>query len=358
MRIVVVGATGNVGSSLVRLLAHDPGVDSVLGVARRAPTSQHPKTEWREANVVTDDLVPLFRGADAIVHLAWLIQPSHDLSLLRQVNVGGSARVFAAAAAAGVSTLVHASSVGAYSPRAKDRPVDETWPVEGVMSSFYARHKAEVERELDAFEEEHPDVRVVRLRPALIFKRGAATGIRRLFIGPLLPGALLRPGLVPVVPDIRGLRFQAVHTDDVAEAYRLVLHRDVRGAFNIAADPVLDSRSLAQILHAKLIPVSAAIARRAMSLLWRLHLQPSPPGWLDLALGVPLLDTTRARKELGWSPRTPADAALRELLAGLREGAGEATPPLSPRTTEPARTGEVATGVGGREDVTTTAARR
>jgi uncharacterized protein YbjT (DUF2867 family) len=81
MRIVVVGATGNVGSSLVRLLARDPVVESVLGLARRAPSLRLPKTSWREANVVTDDLVPLFREADAVVQLAWLIQPSHDLSL-------------------------------------------------------------------------------------------------------------------------------------------------------------------------------------------------------------------------------------------------------------------------------------
>src|SRR5438128_1438955 len=79
---------------------------------------------------------------------------------------------------------------------------------------------AEVEHLLDDFKREHPYVRIVRLRPALIFKRSAATGIRRLFAGPFLPGALLRPPLVPIVPSLEGLRFQAVHTDDVAEAYR------------------------------------------------------------------------------------------------------------------------------------------
>ena len=77
--------------------------------------------------------------------------------------------------------LVYASSVGAYSPGPKDRRVDESWPTAGIESSFYSRHKAEVERLLDRFERETPSVRVVRLRPALIFKREAASGIRRLF---------------------------------------------------------------------------------------------------------------------------------------------------------------------------------
>ena len=82
MRIVVVGATGNVGTSLLTALAGDPAVDSILGVARRSPELQVPKTEWAQADIRSDDLVPLFRGADAVVHLAWMIQPSHDLSVL------------------------------------------------------------------------------------------------------------------------------------------------------------------------------------------------------------------------------------------------------------------------------------
>ena len=102
----------------------------------------------------------------------------------------GSARVFRAAADAGVASLVYASSVGAYSPGPKDRRVDESWPANGITSSFYSRHKAAVEKLLDRFEREHPQVRVVRLRPGLIFKREAASGIRRLFAGPFLPSPL------------------------------------------------------------------------------------------------------------------------------------------------------------------------
>jgi UDP-glucose 4-epimerase len=348
MRVVVVGATGNVGSSLVRLLASDDKVSSVLGIARRRPALELPKTDWAEADLLTDDLVSLFRGADAVVHLAWLIQPSHDLPLLERVNVEGSSRLFDAAAEAGVHVLVYASSVGAYSRGSKDRLVDESWPVEGIRSSFYARHKAEVERRLDVFEHAHADVRVVRLRPALIFKREAASGVRRLFAGPLVPSPLLRSALIPLLADVPGLRFQAVHTEDVAEAYRLALVREVRGAFNIAAEPILDPPLVAQLVGARLVRVPSAVARWAVSVSWRLHLQPTPPGWFDLGLSVPLLDTTRARTELGWSPRRRADEALLELVDGMRERAGDDTPPLSPGTGGPARLREVLTGVGRR----------
>jgi UDP-glucose 4-epimerase len=349
MRVVVVGATGNVGTSLLEALAEEPQVESVLGLARRRPRLAPARVEWAQADVARDELLPHLRGADCVVHLAWQIQPSRDLNRLWLTNVHGSARVFQAAAEGGVRAIVYASSVGAYSPGPKDRRVDESWPTHGVETSFYARHKAEVERLLDAFERERPGIRVVRLRPGLVFKREAASAIRRLFAGPFLPSPLVRPGLVRFVPDVPRLRFQAVHSRDVGDAYRRAVVSDARGACNIAAEPVLDPPELARLLDARTIKVPVRAARAVAAATWRLRLQPTPPGWLDLALGVPLLDTTKAREELGWTPTRDAGEALLELMGGLRDSAGAPTPPLDPRTGGPMRVGEVASGVGARE---------
>ena len=349
MRVVVVGGSGNVGTSLLRALADEPGVDSILGLARRIPEAKFPKTEWRQADIARAPLRPHFQGADAVVHLAWLIQPGRDKQRLHEVNVDGSARVFTAAAAAGVGALVYASSVGAYAPGPKDRRVDESWPTTGIKSSFYARHKAEVERLLDRFEGEHPATRVVRLRPGLIFKREAASGIRRLFAGPLLPSALVQRRLIPVVPAHPRLVFQAVHSHDVGHAYRLALMREeARGAFNIAAEPVLDPQELGRMLGARPVRVPGGLLRGGAALSYRLRLQPSEPGWVDMGLGVPLMDVSRARSELGWSPQHSSSAALLDLLEGIREGAGLETPPLEPGGAGPLRAREFASGVGAR----------
>jgi UDP-glucose 4-epimerase len=337
MRVVVVGATGNVGTSVLAALAEEPGVDSVLGVARRLPVLRYPKTDWAQADVSSSELAPLFRGADVVIHLAWLIQPGRDPALLRATNVDGSARVFEAVATAGVGALVYASSVGAYSPGPKDRRVDESWPTGGIESSFYSRHKSEVERLLDRFEREAPEMRVVRLRPGLIFKREAASEIRRLFAGPLLPSSLVRPELIPVVPRARRLRFQAVHADDVGDAYRRAALGDVSGPFNIAAEPVLDPDELGRLLEARPISVHPGLLRAGAALSYRLHLQPTEPGWLDMGLAVPLMDSGRAQRELGWEPRRSASDALRELLAGMRERAGIDTPPLASDSGGPLR---------------------
>jgi UDP-glucose 4-epimerase len=346
VRVVVTGASGNVGTSVLEALGAEPKVTEIVGVARRLPEVEMPKVGWVAADVVEDPLVPIFEGADAVVHLAWAIQPSRDETLTERINVLGSRYVFDAVDEAGVPALVHASSVGAYSPGPKRRQVDESWPVEGIKTSFYSRHKAAVEEQLDEFEKRSPETRVVRMRPGLIFKSEAASEIRRLFAGPFLPGFLVQKRLIPLIPRVPRLRFQAVHSRDVGEAYRQAVVRDVDGAFNVAAEPEIGVDELCEFFGARSFPLPAGALRGAASLSWKLRLQPSPPGWIDLALGVPMMDTARAREELGWEPSVSSLDALEDLLQGMRHAKGGPTPPLQPTASGPLRAREVATGVG------------
>jgi nucleoside-diphosphate-sugar epimerase len=349
MRVVVTGATGNVGTAVLRALDAESRVDEIVGMARRPPGRRLGRAEFVSADVATDPLEGVFAGADAVIHLAWLIQPGRDETVTRAVNVEGSRRVFAAAAAAGVPSLIYASSVGAYSTGPKDRQVDESWPTDGISSSFYSRHKAMVERELDRLAQAHPRMRLVRLRPGLIFQRSAATEIRRLFAGPLLPTTLLRSRLAPFSPAVPRLRFQAVHADDVADAYRRAVVSDVSGPFNIAAEPVIGTAELSQLLDARPIKVPAGVLRAGAAVTFRLHLQPAEPGWVDMALGVPLMSTKRAREKLEWSPQRSSLEAIGELISGMRDGAEDETPPLARATGGPGRLREVLTGLGKRQ---------
>jgi UDP-glucose 4-epimerase len=348
VHVVITGATGNVGTSLIEALADEPRVDSITGLARRRPAWHAPKTTWVTADVASDDLAPHLRGADAVVHLAWLFHPMRDATVTARANITGSLRVFRAAADAGARALVHASSVGAYSPGPKGRAVDESWPTDGWPTAAYAREKAYVERALDAFEREQPQMRVVRLRPGFIFKRESASQQRRLFAGPLLPGALLRPGLLPVLPDFPGLRFQALHSRDAGEAYRLALVRDVRGAFNVAAEPVVDGQVVAGLLGAGPVRVPTGLMRALLAAGFHLRAVPVAPALFDVLVRVPIMDASRARRELGWEPHHRATEALAEVMAGMREAAGMATPPLKPGGSGRFRRRELATGVGAR----------
>lgn len=328
MRIAVVGATGNVGQALLPELQR--AGHEVVGIARRVPDHGAGADEWHRADITEDDLSPVLRATDGVVHLAWQLQPSRHPERTWAVNVRGTERLLEAVARAGTPVVVHASSVGAYAPGPDGRGVDEDWPTSGVPTSHYSREKAYLERVLDVFEAHNPDVRVVRLRPGLTFQRQAASEVLRFFLGTLFPKALARPGRVPVMPDVPGVRFQAVHSADVAVAYRSALERDVRGAFNLASEPALTLADVADVLGARPVRVPFGVARAATRVAWHLRLHPVAPGWLDLARQSPLMDTSRARADLGWTPRIDARAALEELLHGIADGAGGDTETLRP----------------------------
>ncbi|WP_026925046.1 NAD-dependent epimerase/dehydratase family protein [Glycomyces arizonensis] len=347
LHIAVTGATGNIGTSLIRLLSRDDRVASVLGIAERVPQWHVAKTSFVGADLTEDDLAPLLEGRGAVVHLAWLMQPTRDPFTTWRTNVLGSKRLFDAVARSGAKTLVHSSSVGAYSPRVDHRAVDETWPTDGWPGAAYTREKAYVERLLDLFEAANPEVRTARMRPAFVFKRKAAAEQRRLFAGPLLPGRLVRPRLVPAMPVVDGVRFQAVHADDLAEAFRSVLFGTASGAFNVAGESMTDMRAVAAMLGARPVPMPFAAARAALAAAWRARMVPAPPELLDLIKRLPVMDTARVRRELGWVSHHTADEALGEFIAGLRTGAGGPTPPLQTEI-EGGRLAEFATGVGQR----------
>lgn len=344
MRVAVIGATGNVGTAVLRRLAdarRERGGDlEVVGIARRIPDKQQPPyndVEWHSIDIGdrgnTAALTEALNGADAVIHLAWLIQPNRDEAELHRVNVGGTENALAAAASAGVRQFVCASSVGAYSPAPKDRLTDESWPARGIASSHYSRHKGEQEALLDRFETEYPEIPVARLRPGLIFSSDAGSEIGDYFLGRLVPKFFLNRLSLPLIPLPSSFIFQAVHADDIADAYWRVVDRRAEGAFNIAADPIITPDLLAGVLGAKrILDVPVKFIRAVVGLTWAAGLQATDPGWVDMAAGAPVMDTSRAREVLGWEPRWTSLESLQFVLNGMSGGDGVAgSPLLAPR---------------------------
>jgi nucleoside-diphosphate-sugar epimerase len=333
VRIVITGATGNVGTAL--LAALEPGHD-LAGLARRLPdTTAEPydRVDWHALDVgvpgAEEELAGLFTGADAVVHLAWAISPARGDPPMERTNDQGTRNVLAAVAAARVPHLVVASSVAAYGPAPRWEKVAEDWPCDGIAGSAYSRGKAALETLLDRFEERHPDVRVARIRPCAILHRRAAGEFARWLLGPAVPAGLVGGRRLPV-PLWTDLRAQVVHTSDVAEAIRLILDQGFTGPVNLAAPEVLDADALAGVLGGVRVPVPKPVVRLATRAAWFSGVLPLHPGWLELADRAALGDTTLAETALGWQPRYDAASALADLVAGLRAGAGAASAPLAP----------------------------
>jgi nucleoside-diphosphate-sugar epimerase len=337
MRIVVTGASGNVGTALLRELVKSD-VHELVGVARRPPRHGriHEWVRWHALDLACPDaagaLRGIFDGADVVVHLAWAFQPTHDPRYLSRVGVEGTAAVLEAAHGARVKHLVHMSSAAAYASGRYGERVDESWPTRGLPSCAYSRNKSAAEALLDDYERKHggSGVLIARVRPGAIVQRAAAGELMRYALPAYVP--MRAVSLLPLLPLDRTLCIPLVHADDVADALIRVIERRADGPFNVAAEPPLRRDDVANVLGARRIHVPAQVLGTLVDLSWRARLQPFDRGWVDMAFSVPLLDCTRAHDELGWYPKWSATDAFADVIGGVAERAHGDSPPLRRRS--------------------------
>ncbi|MFC9553971.1 NAD-dependent epimerase/dehydratase family protein [Rhodococcus sp. NPDC056960] len=329
-RVVITGASGNVGTALLRLLAAQQPAPAVTTIARRTPpaTAPYDGAQWHPLDLARDDahtkLVPLLQGADAVVHLAIAFQPARDRDYLRRTAVAGTHAVARAARDAHVDHLVHLSSAAVYSPGAYGDQVDEQWPRRGMRRSIYSVDKVAEEDVLDGIDaasatDDQAPLIVTRLRPGLIAQHDEATALLRYTAPAFVPRSVTRriPGL-PVLPLDRTLTLPVVHTDDVADAVMQALLHRAPGAFNIAAEDPLTATMIGVAFDAHVVHVPARASSVVADVAWSLHLSPVHRGWIDLAYATPLVDCTRAHTTLSWHPRHDAEAVIDELVTGIR----------------------------------------
>lgn len=336
-RIVITGASGNVGTALLRRLTADDSDYEIVGISRRRPPSDdlYRYAHWHELDLadpgVELELLKVFRGAACVVHLAWGFQPTRNRRYLDAVGVNGSAAVLSAAHNAKVPHLLHMSSVGTYAAGRYGQKVDETFSTAGIPSSAYSRAKSAVEHMLDGYEGHNPGgVGIIRMRPGFILQRDAALGLRRYTLPAYVDPRWV--GWLPLLPLDRSLSVSIVHADDVADACVKAIERRALGPFNLAAEPPVGRDDIAKALRARPIHVPSPLLGLLVAASWRARLQPLDRGWLDMAFSLPLLDTDRARNVLGWSPRWSSEAALADLVDGFLHTWGTQSPVLRARS--------------------------
>ncbi len=320
LTVAITGPTGTFGSGLVPILQDDDRVAAMVGIARRPfdPALRGwTKMEYRQGDVRDRAaLEEAFAGADVVVHLAFLILGGNK-ETTEAINIQGTVNAFRAAADAGVRRFVYASSVAAYGFH-KDNPADitEEWETRPARH-FYAQEKARLEELLRGEAERYPAVELYVLRPPIVLGPDALGGKAELppQLEPLAQA--LRAGLdrfwVPaLVPD---LPLQLIHQDDVGEALRLcVVGAGPPGAYNIAADDTLRFADVAREYGLTPVPVPAKPMQVAARFAARLPFLPSYAQWVEVLSNPPIMNTARARVELGWAPSRSALEALRETI--------------------------------------------
>jgi nucleoside-diphosphate-sugar epimerase len=325
--VAVTGPTGTFGFGLLPLLQDEPRVERVIGIARRPfdPAGHGwSKLEYRRGDVRDPEaLREAFTGADVVVHLAFMITGAGDAATIRAINVDGTVNALRAAREAGAARFVYASSVAAYGFH-PDNPVGltEDWPTRPADHLFYAREKAELEQVLadEAAGAESPALYL--LRPPIVVGPHAV-GAKGALPAPVADAGrrtlqFLRGLPFPVPVLAPGVEFQLIHEADVGQALlQCALGAGPPGAYNIAGDGLLTGADIARELGFAPLPLPPGLVHRAARAAGAVPRPPYLPPWTDWveALSHPaIMDTTKARQQLGWTPRYTALEALRDTL--------------------------------------------
>jgi UDP-glucose 4-epimerase len=330
LTVAVTGPTGEIGGSLIDALEASPEVGAVRGMARRPfdPAA----AGWRKATYQRGDildrghLADLFDGADVAVHLAFAI--FGDREEARRINLEGSRNVFEAAVEAGVGRLVYASSVAAYGFHPENpQPLTEETPAIGSSRFYYSAQKAELEESLDEILA-GSELGAYVFRPCIVAGPRATMLIEQTVGAARLgdPAPRLRrhvldriPLLRPILPDA-GVPLQLVHHDDVAAALAAAVEgKGEPGAYNLAGDGEIHIADIAGALGWRSVRVPRPALGVGTTVAGRLSFISPQLEWAT-ALATPvLMDTTKARKELGWVPRFDASETLMQTAVSARE---------------------------------------
>jgi UDP-glucose 4-epimerase len=327
LTVAITGPTGDIGRALVRTLERSRAIGEIRGMARRPidPKYGFKRLEYRQGNVLDEGDVERFvAGADVVVHLAFIILGSHEET--RSINLEGSRNVFQAAIACGAKRLVYASSVAAYGFHTDNpQPLTEDVPPRGTSEFYYSAQKAELEGLLAGLTE-GVDIDTYVFRPCIVAGPDAllmVDNIPYVRISEQLPGAVRRvfdvvPMLKPVIPD-PGVPYQLVHHDDVATAIRATIQgRGEPGVYNLAGTGELTVSDLASEMGYYAVPVPELAVEATAAITARLPFMPPEAAWIQ-AFRVPaIMDTTKARKQLGWRPKHTGRDALRAMVAAAR----------------------------------------
>jgi UDP-glucose 4-epimerase len=326
LTIAVTGPTGEIGTSAVAALEQDPAVERIVGMARRPfePSSRGwTKTTYRRGDILNRDAVDaLVADADVVVHLAFIIMGSREES--ERVNLAGSRNVFEACAAGAADgrprRLVYSSSVAAYGYHSDNPvPLTEDVPPRGSPEHYYSQQKAACEAALEEITAGSP-LEVVILRPCIVAGPQAhalADAMPWNRMPYLSTAGKVLPLLKPPVPD-PGNPLQLVHHDDVATAIALAATQSAAaGAYNIAGDGVLSVSDVAEALGGRPVRVPAAAATATSAVIARLPFVPSAAEWLHIARTSVVMDTSKAKTQLGWTPRYTSAQTLEALAASL-----------------------------------------
>ncbi|MBU8894549.1 UDP-glucose 4-epimerase [Corallococcus sp. H22C18031201] len=296
MRVAVTGASGEFGKLLLPLLERDPNVERIVVLDVAKPAGD--KVEFHRVDLTRHDAEGELTDAltehavDALYHLAFLFGPIRSGSMAHELEVVGTMNVLTAAGRARLPRLVVPSLTAAYGARGNNPALlREEAPLQGCPHSRFINDKVEVEGQVMAFRERHPDTRTLVLRFAPLLGSDVDNPVARLLSRAVVPTLL---GYDPL--------WQALHAEDAARALHLALRANASGAFNIVGRGVLPLSGLIRQAGARPLPLPGPMFRAALHALDMAGAATLPVALLDYMHYSWVADGERAESALGFVP--------------------------------------------------------
>ena len=320
MRYLITGGSGYIGSRLVDHLSRLESTERIVICDLRPPRDYKPKTHFERLDVRDRERARALmerERPDALVHLAFILDPVHDEHLMYDIDVNGTHNILEASGAAGVGQVLVTSSAVAYGAFPDNPvPLTEEHPVRGVPSYSYTRDKTESDRVCQLWALTHPDRTMTIVRPCIV-------------LGPNVDNSLVRVYTkAPVQFDVGSLDnpMQFVHEDDVASAIRHLLEGRHAGAYNVAGDGLMSHRECAELIGLPIRKVPLKLLRGLARVTWRLRQAEAPPGQIEFLLH-PWVVSNGKLKATGWEPKHTSREAFVETMRqhGKLDGAQAAS---------------------------------
>lgn len=297
--VAVTGAHSFLGSQLIQRMEDDRRYAKVLAIDIRRPEVPLSKTQFHKVDLTLPnadgEIAHILKReqVDTVVHLAFLSKPTHNSSWAHELEAIGTLHVLNACAACKVHKLVFWSLTALFGPHpANPNFLDEEHRPRGVPGSRFFSDKLEAERLARRFANENRTAVVTIVRTANILGARIHNYVSRFFAKPAVPVML---GYDPLV--------QLLHEDDAVDVFKLCVDEDHAGTYNVAGDGVLPLSTALALAGKVALPLPHLLAYPMAKLMWMTQVFDAPPVFLDFLRYMCVVDTDRARRELGFRPR-------------------------------------------------------